>query len=119
MHDTRFVQEIFSVLKEQAAKNQGHKAVAVTVRLSPLSHVTSDGLRATYKTLSRGGAYENVRVQVEPLPLRVSCERCKKISQVTARVFACPSCGSDDIEMRFDKEFFVESVEFESEDGHD
>jgi len=113
MHETRFINEIFAVLKEKLTKEAGLKGVIVNVRLSPFSHVGAESLQGSFKELIKGESFKNVHLKVLPLEILLECKSCKRNTQITKRVFACPFCNSSDINIQMDKEFFVESIEIE------
>ncbi len=113
MHDTVFVNQIFSLLKSKFGKDTLGKAVSVNVKLSPLSHVTKESLLNTYQELAKGTGFERIKLKIEPLDLKLCCHNCKNDSTVSKVVFKCPHCGSQEIELDFDKEFVIESVDIE------
>ena len=115
MHETVFVNEIFSVLKNRFGLDALNSVVCVNVKLSPLSHVSKEGLFATYQELVKGGCFERIRLNIEPLDLLLHCRSCKNDATVTSPTLNCPSCNSRDIELNFDKEFVIESIEIDKQ----
>ena len=111
MHETVFVNEIFSVLRNRFNKDTINSAVTVNVKLSPFSHVTKEGLLNTYQELAIGSGFEHIKLNVGPLSLLLRCHNCQNNSTVTSPTFKCPRCNSQDIELNFDKEFIIESIE--------
>jgi Zn finger protein HypA/HybF involved in hydrogenase expression len=111
MHETRFVNEIFSILKEKLAKEADVEQVVVNVRLSPFSHVSAEGLQGSFRELVQGEDFKNVQIRVLPLEILLECKNCKRNTKVAKRVLGCPFCGSSDVDLQMDKEFFVESLE--------
>ena len=114
MHETRFVNEIFAVLNQKIGKNTVSGQIAVNARLSPFSHVTPEGLRGSFKELSKAEGFKNVRLKILPLEILLECKNCKRSSRITKRVFACPFCNNMDVNIQMDKEFFVESIEIDT-----
>lgn len=115
MHDTVFVNQIFAVLKSKFTKDAIGKAISVNVKLSPLGHVTKESLLNTYQELAKGSGFEHIRLNIKPLDLILRCHNCRNDSTVSTAVFKCPHCGSQEIEMDFDKEFVIESIEMEGQ----
>jgi len=116
MHETVFVNEIFSVVEDRFGKDTINNVVCINVKLSPLSHVSKQGLLGTYQELARGGCFERIKLNIEPLALLLHCRNCKNNSTVTVPIFNCPSCNSQDIELNFDKEFIIESIELDKQE---
>jgi len=113
MHETRFVNEIIDVLKQKLTGGSASGRVSVNVRLSPFSHVGPDTLRESFKVMSEGEKFNSVSLNILALELPLKCNSCKRDTNIDKKVFECPFCGSSDIDIRMDKEFFVESIEIE------
>jgi len=111
MHETRFINEIFTVLKEKLGKEKAVQQVIVNARLSPFSHVSAESLQGSFKELVKGEKFKNVRLKVLPLEILLGCKNCKRTARISKRVFGCPFCDSADVNIQMDKEFFVESIE--------
>ena len=111
MHETTFVNEIFSLLKDRFSKDTINSVVSINVKLSPFSHVTQEGLLGIYQELAKSNGFEHIRLNIEPLSLLLRCRSCKNTSTVSKPTFECPHCSSQDIEVDMDKEFIIESVE--------
>jgi len=111
MHETRFINEILAVLKEKLARGKAARPVTVNVRLSPFSHVSSESLRGSFKEFIKGENFKNVSLKVFPLEILLECKNCKRSIRITKRIFACPFCNSADVNIRMDKEFYVESID--------
>jgi len=123
MHETRFINEIFTVLKQKLGEDAASGQVVVNVRLSPFSHVAAESLQASFKELIKGESFKNVRLKVLSLEILLECKNCKRTTRVTKKVFGCPFCNSANVNIQMDKEFFVESIEIarkekEAENGY-
>jgi len=117
MHETVFVNEIFSVVKNRLNKDKTKTIVSVNVKLSPLSHVTKENLLDTYQVFAKGSVFEQIKLNIEPLSVLLSCHHCKNTSTISKPAFKCPICDSDDIELNFDKEFIIESIEIDKQEN--
>ena len=113
MHEIRFVNEIIDVLKRELTEGPASGRVSVNVRLSPFCHVSPETLRESFNVLIKGENFKDVSLNILPLELSLECKTCKRSARITKKVFECPFCGSSDIDIRMDKEFFVESIEIE------
>jgi len=114
MHETRFINEIFSVLNEKLGGDAASERVIANVRLSPFSHVSVETLQGSFKELTKKGNFKNARLKILPLEILLECKNCKRVTRVTKKVFGCPVCNSADVNIQMDKEFFIESIEIES-----
>lgn len=111
MHESRFINEIFTVLRQKLDEYAASGQIIINVRLSPFSHVAAESLRESFKELIKGENFKNVRLKILPLEILLECKNCKRSSHITKRVFGCPFCNSADVNIQMDKEFFVESIE--------
>ena len=112
MHDTMFAKEIIDALNGKLKKlNKDKKITAVTVSLSPLSHVTPETLQETYKLMVKSTPFSRVLLKITPLQLGIKCEACKKGFLVDKPTFVCPECHSSSLNLIYEKEFAVDSIE--------
>ena len=65
MHETRFANEIFSVLKNRFGRQVIEKVTGVNVKLSPFSHVTAQRLLETYRELAKAQGFESIYLKNE------------------------------------------------------
>jgi Zn finger protein HypA/HybF involved in hydrogenase expression len=107
MHETVFMNEISNALKQELDKDVLYKRIVVNVRLSSFSHVAAESLREFFGELVKGKSYENASLNVIPLEIGIECGNCKRRTRVGKKIFGCPFCGSANISVQMDKEFFV------------
>ena len=111
MHETKFVNDIFVVLRRTLKEYPGAKPVAVHVRLSSLSHLSAQSLSATFKELSRDTAFRDIQLNITAEPVQILCRKCSQRHAVDKPTQRCLLCGSPDIELDMPREFWIESVE--------
>ena len=105
MHETRFINEIFAVLKQKLGKGAASAQVVVSVRLSPFSHVKAENLKVTFKELSKGENLKNVRLKVLPLEILLECKDCNRSMGITKKVFCCPCATARMLAFKWIKNF--------------
>ena len=112
MHELKFINEIFVVLRQRPAQEMASgQLVVVNVRLSPFSHVSAESLRGSFKELIKEESFKNVWLKILPLEIILECKNCKRNALIAKKAFGCPFCGSANVNIQMDKEFFVESIE--------
>lgn len=112
MHETKFAEEIIFVLKHKLEPAALSKSLVVNIRLSPLSHVTAEGLKETFKTLVQNEQFsDKVALNIKAMEFDVYCKVCRKISKATQPVFSCPRCNSPDLDIQKEREFIIDSIE--------
>lgn len=110
MHETVFLNEIFSVLKQKLGKGNVFKKATINVRLSPFSHVAAESLQESFRQM-REKDFGKVSLNIRALELPLECKSCKRRTAINERIFNCPFCNSADISIQMDREFFVEDIE--------
>jgi Zn finger protein HypA/HybF involved in hydrogenase expression len=111
MHETMFIKTILNALKQKFGDDPGSAGRAVVnARLSPFCHVSAESLKETFDEMIKEEGYKGVSLNVLPLEIPVVCGSCKRDTLVDKKIFGCPFCGSANVKVQMDKEFFVESV---------
>jgi len=112
MHDLMFTKEIISALSSKLKTlPNGSKITAVKAALSPLSHVKPETLIETYTAMVKDTEFENIALNITVLKLGIKCRSCKQEFLVDKPTMKCPVCNSADMDIVYNKEFVVESVE--------
>ncbi|MCM8763618.1 MAG: hydrogenase maturation nickel metallochaperone HypA [Candidatus Omnitrophica bacterium] len=111
MHETIFANEILTFLKRVLTQESVRKKIVVNVKLSPFSHVSSKNLAEVFNNLINDTEFKGAKIVIMPLEILVKCKKCKNIFYITRQVLDCQKCGSDNLELNVDKEFYIESIE--------
>ncbi len=113
MHETRFAEEIVAKANEKikAIGKKEIKNIVVRVGLSPLSHVTAEGLNHAVDGLLSANNLKKIKLAIKPLPFRVKCHICGASCESTEPVLECPKCDGTDFEVKMDPEFIIDSVD--------
>lgn len=119
MHETRFINEISAILRQKIGSGKDIGRVLVNVRLSPFSHVSATTLKESFNASVKNEHFQEVLINVLPLEIPFECDNCKRRDTITKKIFECPFCGSADVNIKMDKEFFVESLEIEKKEASD
>ncbi len=114
MHDLTFANEIISVLQKKLSamgKSSLSKRAVINVRLSPLTHVTPDGLNEIFKQIAESRGLGSAVLSIKPLEFGMRCNACGFVSSHSAPVFECPKCGGSDFDIKKEKEFVIDSID--------
>lgn len=112
MHDMTFCQEILTALADRQKKlRKGRRIKAVSVSLSPISHVTPKTLEETFRVMAKNTPFCKVKLAVSTLKLGITCESCKKGFMVDKPTFVCPACHGSSLNLVYQKEFTVDSID--------
>ena len=114
MHETVFSNEIIRVVNEKAKSlDVNSKINCINVRLSPLSHVSPDTLKAAFLQMAGLSNLKDISLNVKPSEVKLQCKSCGRRFKALESVFSCPYCKDSNFDIEEEQEFFIESIEVE------
>jgi len=111
MHELSVCQALLQQVREIARSHQAEAVDAVTVRIGPLSGVVPDLLRHAFE-VARAGSYTGAaRLNIEELPVRVHCPKCRSEAETAPNRILCPECGNWRVQVVSGEELLLARVE--------
>jgi hydrogenase nickel incorporation protein HypA/HybF len=112
MHELSIGQAIVNI----AARNaRGSRVSTVYVRVGHLRQVVPSALEFSFELCAHGTVVENAALELEVVPIEVTCRRCEARSQPAGFPLACAACGGLRVDVVQGEELQVESLELEAE----
>jgi hydrogenase nickel incorporation protein HypA/HybF len=108
MHELALAEAIVAIAEEHAG---GRPVAKVELKIGHLRQVVPSALTFAFELVTQGTSIEGAELEIEHLPARVACRSCKADSRLVELPFACPSCGSVDVDVRAGDELFVDALE--------
>ena len=108
MHELSIAEAIVAIAEEHA---QGRRVAKVDVKIGHLRQVAPSALIFAFELVTQGTSIEGAELEIKDVPARVACRSCKADSRLVELPFACPSCGSVDVDVRDGDELFVDALE--------
>ena len=112
MHEMSIAAAIVDVAERNA---RGRRVAKVEVTIGHLRQVVPSALELAFELVAEGTVVEGADLEIEYAPVRLACRGCAADSRVTDFPFACPSCGSVDVDVRSGDELLVEWLELADE----
>lgn len=111
MHELSIATSILdTVLQEIEMKNlPGVESIAV--RIGALSGILPDALAFSFEAIKRNTPLAETRLEIEKVPVKGKCRDCNADFKVENFVFACPYCGSGNIEATHGQEIEIAYLE--------
>jgi hydrogenase nickel incorporation protein HypA/HybF len=109
MHELSIAEAIVAIAEEHAG---GRRVTKVELKIGYLRQVVPSALTFAFELVTQGTSIEGAELEIEDVPARVACRSCKADSRLVEFPFACPSCGSADVDVRAGDELFVDALEF-------
>lgn len=113
MHELAITENLFEIIFEQIKKHQVKKILKVKVKVGELTAVIPDCLQFCFDTLKEGTILKEASLDIEMVPLKAKCKKCKKDFPVKEFHFICPFCKGKEIEIISGRELFIENLEVE------
>jgi hydrogenase nickel incorporation protein HypA/HybF len=112
VHELSIAQAIVDV----AVRHAGSSRVArVWVQVGHLRQVVPAALEFSFELCSHGTPVEGAALELEVIPVAVTCRRCAAASEPDGFPLTCAVCGGLDVEVVRGEELQVESLELEQE----
>ncbi len=112
MHELSIADAIVSIAQDHAA---GRRVHGVDVKVGRLRQVVPDALEFAFELVASGTNVEGARLNVEHIPVRVLCARCRSESDRDGFPLTCAHCGNVDVQVVAGDELLVEALELEDE----
>lgn len=112
MHELSIAYDLVEIAETAALKADAESVAVVYLRLGVFAGVVKEALRFGYDTATKGSLLEGSRLEIEDIPLVVSCSVCNRESQLpSVQCLECPICGNPVTEIRRGKELELVSME--------
>lgn len=112
MHELSIAQAIVDI----AARNAGGSRVTcVFVRVGRLRQVVPSALEFSFELCAHGTPVENASLELEVVPIEVTCRTCGAGSEPPGFPLVCAECGGLSVDVVQGEELQVESLELEAE----
>ena len=99
MHEMSIVQSLIDIIKEEMEKNNARTLRSVRLHIGQMSAVVPDALSFCFEVITTGTELEGARLNMDVIPLEGFCRKCEDKFQIEDYAFACPACGSSEIEV--------------------
>lgn len=113
MHEIKIAEELSSIVLETAKREKLTTVSKVNISFGQLIQIVPDIFRFAFGETVRDTVAEGAEVDIEILPVKMKCKKCKSDVMIIDNSFACDKCGSADMEIIQGKELYVKSIEGE------
>jgi hydrogenase nickel incorporation protein HypA/HybF len=113
MHELSIVADLFDIMEEKAQEKGAKKITSVKLQVGKLSGVVPEFLITAFEVYKRDTIANGATLEIEKIPLKIKCKKCKKTMILEDFVFICLRCGSQDLETKAGTELFLEKMELE------
>jgi len=93
MHELSLCQNLLGIIEQQAAQQAFSQVHVVRLEIGDFVPVEVEALRFAFEVASRDTRAEHARLEIIPVPGKISCGYCQRQVIVRQRFDPCPVCG--------------------------
>jgi len=109
MHEIGYVESLLPVLEARA---DGRAVARVGVRAGVLHRLVDDSFQQAFAMVAAGSIAEGAAVELEQVPVEVTCSACGAVSEADQQLTICPGCGSAEVTNAAGDEFTLHWLAF-------
>lgn len=111
LHEVSLMKNILKVA-EDAAFSEGpeEKITLIHMKIGEMSGVCVESLRFAFEVLSKGTVSEDADLDIEKVPLLVSCGDCGARFKPREFTFICTRCGSKKLNVESGREMEIDYI---------
>lgn len=115
MHELSIAQNIIQIVNSCVEKDKLGLVDKVNLKIGLLSNILIDSLRFSYNSIIENTPLKNSILDIEVLPIKISCNDCSEIATTNDFIFSCPACKSSAINVIGGNELIVSSIQLKDE----
>lgn len=115
MHELSITEHLLDYCLKEAQKQGAVKIRVIRICVGRLKGIVPECIQVYLDMLSEGTIAEGARIEAHFLPVRVRCRDCGKEGEITPHSLKCPHCGSLRLQLLSGKEFYIKSMEVDTD----
>jgi len=118
MHELSIVADLFTIIEEKARETGARRVTKVRVLIGELSGVVPELFRTAFHSYKKGTIADRARLEIKITRIKFKCQSCGKeikTNNISRPDFsyACPFCGSKEVELVSGRDLYLEKLEIE------
>ena len=115
MHEASVTEALLRLVLEKAAALEAVRVTKVHLVVGDLTGYVGESIQFYFDRYSKGTVAEDAQIAVMRVESRMRCTACGRLFTRQRFSFSCPDCGGEGEATKIGTEFYIESVEIESE----
>lgn len=107
------MEDMFKIIHRVSKENQLNRIDRVYFIIGEMMQVVPDLFRFAFDSAKEGTIAGDADLEIEFLPVKMSCNLCNAEFVVQNNIFKCPECGGVDLDLVQGKELYIKSIEGE------
>lgn len=117
MHELPVTQSICNIAVKEAERVGASNVTAIRIKMGEYMDYVPVIIQEYFNVVSEGTPAEGAVLEIERIPAVLRCKDCHQERRMEQHRMKCPCCGSRAVELITGKEFYIDSMEVETEDG--
>ena len=92
MHEMSIAQNIIEIV-QQHLPSEEVEVKSVKMKIGELAGIVIDSLEFCYSAMTKETKLEHAVLEIENIPIKISCNLCDTFSQLEFGMFICSHCG--------------------------
>jgi hydrogenase nickel incorporation protein HypA/HybF len=113
MHELKIIQDIFPLIEKAAKDNNLKSLTKVILGIGKLRQVQREFLQFAFTIMAENTIAKGSALIINPIPITVFCQDCKKEFIVHDNFYVCSECGGVSLNFLTGKEVILESIDGE------
>ena len=115
MHELSIAQNIIQILNSTVEQNRLGLVDKIHLKIGLLCNVMIESLNFSYNSIVENTPLQNSTLEIEILPIKITCNDCGEINTTYDFIFFCPACNSSAISVISGDEMIISSVQLNEE----
>ena len=115
MHELAIASNIVETVLGEVEKRHLSKVNVIGLKIGALTDVVAEALEFGFEALVADTPLKDTKLVIELIPIKGTCNKCKKSFEVNEFIFICPECGSGDLRIDQGKELDIAYLEVDDE----
>lgn len=115
MHELSIAQNIIQIVNSTVEQDKLGLVEKIHLKVGLLGNVLIESLTFSYNSIVENTPLNNSRLEIEILPIKISCNDCGAINTTDDFIFCCPECKSSAINVIGGDEMIISSIKLKGE----
>jgi hydrogenase nickel incorporation protein HypA/HybF len=115
MHESSVTEALLKLVLEKAAELGARRVTRVSLVVGDLTGYVGDSIQFYFDRYSKGTVAAGAIIDVKRIVPKMRCASCGELFERVRFSFACPKCGGDGVATKIGTEFYIETIDIESE----
>jgi hydrogenase nickel incorporation protein HypA/HybF len=115
MHESSVTEAILKLVLEKATESEAKKVTGISLVVGDGTGYVGDSIQFYFDRYAKGTLAEDARIFVTRVTPKMRCASCGELFTRERFSFSCPKCGGEGIATKIGTEFYIDTIDIETE----